>query len=418
VELKTLIAWCDLNLFPFIFHTILLTFNSQAVIVHPDDIHLLTKLRSCVVQQYYNHDANFYKVYVIDGDVMVFKRASLPNIDIPIIQQGTTHKRSFEDTLSTAISTSLTTVDISEEMSPVRKKTPPHGMFCSVEFDSQRPYPTISKFLGTDEVGGVEVERSKLDASSTQSTVRTMTTPCKQSVIGGTDTTNNITITPSLSTSDCNMTPSSWKLNTVAASPLTISSARSTNSSKPCKHKKGQNNNINNNTTSTPIDTQTIIDTECSDESKTTCTNITNTHENNNNITATNTTASICCTDSDLNAQDIESHMTAFRASAAAIQDEFGLSLFGFDVIIPTSVAPYAMSPSDSLDNSVHSNYSTQSTQSDIINTTTQAPQIVVIDVNYFPSYKEVKDFPSRLKGFLRKVANEGRKNDTTSEMR
>jgi inositol-1,3,4-trisphosphate 5/6-kinase / inositol-tetrakisphosphate 1-kinase len=49
------------------------------------------------------------------------------------------------------------------------------------------------------------------------------------------------------------------------------------------------------------------------------------------------------------------------------------LSLFGFDAIVPA----------DGEDSSV----------------------ILVIDVNYFPSYKEVPDFPSRLKKYLWRLA-------------
>eukprot|EP01034_Spumella_vulgaris_P028628 gene28628-35517_t len=139
--------------------------HKMVVIVHPDDIHLLGKLRSCVVQQYYNHDGNLYKVYVIDSDVMAFKRASLPNIDIS--SHSTSSKRSFADTnTSTAsptstsmdLSTSLTTVDICEDIScSLRKKKSSHGMFRSVEFDSRQQYPTLLKFLGTEDSVAVKV---------------------------------------------------------------------------------------------------------------------------------------------------------------------------------------------------------------------------------------------------------------------
>ena len=67
-----------------------------------------------------------------------------------------------------------------------------------------------------------------------------------------------------------------------------------------------------------------------------------------------------------------------FRATAAAIRNEFGLTLFGFDAILPVQ----------------HSN------SADLCGTGAAA-EVVVIDVNYFPSYKEVCDFPHRLKRFL-----------------
>lgn len=34
----------------------------------------------CIVQQYYNHDEVLYKAYVIDEDVMVYRRPSLPDL--------------------------------------------------------------------------------------------------------------------------------------------------------------------------------------------------------------------------------------------------------------------------------------------------------------------------------------------------
>jgi hypothetical protein len=61
-----------------------------------------------------------------------------------------------------------------------------------------------------------------------------------------------------------------------------------------------------------------------------------------------------------------------FEESAAAIRAEFGLSLFGFDAIVPRTGRCGDSSGG-----------------------------VTVIDVNYFPSYKEVRDFPARLRRFL-----------------
>ena len=65
-----------------------------------------------------------------------------------------------------------------------------------------------------------------------------------------------------------------------------------------------------------------------------------------------------------------------FVSIASALRTEFGLSLFGFDVIIPNIGTGAQGSGSD---------------------------DYVVIDVNFFPSYKEVEDFPSRLRKYLRR---------------
>jgi hypothetical protein len=79
-----------------------------------------------------------------------------------------------------------------------------------------------------------------------------------------------------------------------------------------------------------------------------------------------------------------------FASIAQEISSEFGLSLFGFDVIVP--LKPNA-SPSPDTTMAFHdSNLDEHS-------------RFVVIDVNFFPSYKEVKDFPSRLRSFLREKA-------------
>jgi hypothetical protein len=66
-----------------------------------------------------------------------------------------------------------------------------------------------------------------------------------------------------------------------------------------------------------------------------------------------------------------------FEESAAAIRAEFGLSLFGFDAIVPRQGRCGGSGSGDG------------------------ASGVTVIDVNYFPSYKEVRDFPARLRRFL-----------------
>ena len=99
----------------------------------------------------------------------------------------------------------------------------------------------------------------------------------------------------------------------------------------------------------------------------------------------------------------------AFEAAALAIRREFGLSLFGFDAIVPsrptssarnqeTHAAAYGTGASEL--NSVANGH--VASQGGCKNCASAAPEIVVIDVNYFPSYKEVRDFPTRLKRFLR----------------
>ena len=68
-----------------------------------------------------------------------------------------------------------------------------------------------------------------------------------------------------------------------------------------------------------------------------------------------------------------------FRRAAREISERFGLSLFGFDVIIPI-----------------------QNNSSSVPEEQEGGAKLVVIDVNFFPSYKEVPDFPRRLRSLLR----------------
>ncbi len=124
------------------------------------------------------------------------------------------------------------------------------------------------------------------------------------------------------------------------------------------------------------------------------------------------------------NQAEIDRHLPAFRAAATAIAAEFGLTLFGFDVLIPLpsdpasevdrqvdsgSIAPFVLSRDSSVASSNSSDDNSNTRRVDggrsARAATTASPQLVVIDVNYFPSYKDVKDFPARLRAFLRHKA-------------
>lgn len=97
------------------------------------DISILRNHKPCVMQQYYNHDGNFYKVYVVGEDVMVYRRPSLPNLD----------------------DSSLVTAGIK-----------------SVEFDSRYDYPTLDAFMKRrreDEVMHNPVGSSSIADSCSQS---------------------------------------------------------------------------------------------------------------------------------------------------------------------------------------------------------------------------------------------------------
>lgn len=138
-----------------------------------------------------------------------------------------------------------------------------------------------------------------------------------------------------------------------------------------------------------------------------------------------------------------------FLATAAALKTKFGLTLFGFDVIIPITThieklsddvnrncreetyyetneshskqARYRYSqeidPSSPTSKESSTQVSTaESTLEDtdvddmdrehtILSPSLEDKRIMIIDINYFPSYKEVNDFPLRLRKYLRKLS-------------
>jgi hypothetical protein len=93
---------------------------------------------------------------------------------------------------------------------------------------------------------------------------------------------------------------------------------------------------------------------------------------------------------------------------AAALSEAFGLTLFGFDCIIPviptaTPVAPENAPPNrDDTGNTIHHDSDSDSDRS---SGGYYPSHIEIIDVNFFPSYKEVEDFPVKLKAYLRRRA-------------
>ena len=84
--------------------------HSMAVITHPSGLEHVVDRAPCLFQEYANHNAVLYKVYVLGDFVSVYKRRSLPNLPSQISKQPV------------------------EDASVV------------VEFDSQRPYPRLRDF--------------------------------------------------------------------------------------------------------------------------------------------------------------------------------------------------------------------------------------------------------------------------------
>ncbi|EWM20582.1 hypothetical protein Naga_101460g1, partial [Nannochloropsis gaditana] len=81
------------------------------------------------------------------------------------------------------------------------------------------------------------------------------------------------------------------------------------------------------------------------------------------------------------------------QQAARLLQGAFQLQLFGFDVIVPT----YGEGEREGDEGGREGGWEAE---------------LVVVDVNFFPSFKEVEDFPARLRAFLRERAG-GRRGGT-----
>jgi hypothetical protein len=238
--------------------------------------------KPCIIQQYHNHNGVFYKVYVIDEDIMVYRRPSLP--DLPALNGVNKNIR-------------------------------------SVSFDSRYCYPKLENFIREDE-----------------------------------DTAADI-----CSGNDEN--PKQWK-----------------NKTAPVVHqKKKVKSTLNGGGSGVQelgVGPVPLLSSEVTEEEV---------------IYGTAFPFFILLF---LNPSVAE----LFVRTASELRKTFGLTLFGFDVIFPAD----AVAVTEEDDAGSHEKKSTIETVD-----FSQSRKLMVIDVNYFPSYKEVKDFPDRLRSYLRKLSFE-----------
>jgi inositol-1,3,4-trisphosphate 5/6-kinase / inositol-tetrakisphosphate 1-kinase len=80
------------------------------------------------------------------------------------------------------------------------------------------------------------------------------------------------------------------------------------------------------------------------------------------------------------------------RPIVDALRQAFHLELFGFDILITTNPQH---------DNNNNGNINNNNTRSGNTNITNTNKMMLVVDVNYFPSYKEVSNFPTLLAQYL-----------------
>jgi hypothetical protein len=249
--------------------------------------------KPCIIQQYYNHNEKFFKVYVIDNDVMVYERSSLPNLYL--------HDN--------------------------------HHVLKSVAFDSRQDYPTIKDFICTD-INHIHHNQYQQHH-------------------------DNIEMEQKSKVHDSIHSESSSDINSSYNIATSGIEQEKNIGRKFSPTQKGKNSRFN--PTFNPAFNATSESNNC-------------------------------------NVVKLPVAYDRFRETAKVIKQEFGLTLFGFDVIVPIN---------DNIDdNGVEDYIDGYSSSSSNIRSNSQDPTIMVIDINYFPSYKEVIDFPSRLRRFLRSKAN------------
>lgn len=143
----------------------------QVVLVSEKDVSLVTF--PALVQQYCNHDEQFYKVYVLDSDVMVYKRKSLPNLSTLSQSKScgsSNNKRArLADGTSSSSSSSLASTTVSASSSSSSSSS-----LRSVVFDSRQSYPTLENFQLRDGAAAL------IDSSARQSSQQLFEPPSLQ----------------------------------------------------------------------------------------------------------------------------------------------------------------------------------------------------------------------------------------------
>lgn len=256
------------------------------VIVKENDLPMLVK--PGILQQYHNHHGNFYKIYVIDHEVMIYCRPSLPDLNIN------------------------------------------EASIRSLAFDSRYNYPTINDFRVSPSVPS----SSSSSSSSSQ---------------------DNSSLIPSSSSS-------------------LVNSISSTNQTNDIPNKIIQETSINNDQ---QINKQSFYSWKLTSTTNSNEPIHEPIHEPINEIINDQSISHQEPSLSSMNIVHCPNELRIFEDSialtASLLRQELGLTLFGFDMILPQE---------------------------------TSSSKLSIIDINYFPSYKEVIDFPTRLRKYLWNLTN------------
>jgi hypothetical protein len=400
--------------FPFICKPIIACGHSLAhtfaVIVHTKDLHLLLE-RDWILQEYLDHGNVFYKVYMIDQTITYYQRTSLPDLaSVPCDQQS------------------------------------------SLIFDTQKSYPTLNMFLRNQDTSNDNNSNNNSSNSNTNDTfpVQINTTAPHNiernnhtsTLLSSPTTTAAAALPQAIPTVTDAIASPSWKIPTQPIhSPIIIS------------------------TTTTPPNASSMLDTSSTKDIpillptpplKDSVDSITSNEKDFK--------SELCHTKSPSHQQQQQQSKRQklkqqkqqqkqqkreekFKETAQLIAQHFQLSLFGFDVLIVSNLSPSTNASSSSSSSSTQSSRRSSNQplkQSDQLspqisldhvclataegeeeeleedddnnNEEEEEEEIYVVDVNYFPSYKELGDFPTRLRNYLYKLAEKSQQQRIKSQ--
>lgn len=349
----------------------------------------------CIIQEYWDHSATFYKVYVIDGDVMVYRRPSLPDIQ-QMSKKYSLRSVSFDsryayptqedfiipnskaeshlitnhvplDHSSHHLSSSsenflaLSLVSHHQSQSPCMR-TPLSHFSCSEEFltfPDEIPcndIHSVSTSSASSSCHDIQFEDPFLRSASPSS--HSSSTSSTPHVIHPNSALNPSEIARDQLSHDSEDDAESWHFGYVHQTP--------NRGLKPgASPKKEMHSFVDHSSLHHPSSQSSPVSL---------------------NFEKSNQTSKY--PNDQLIPEQATCHQDRFQEIASHLKDGFGLSLFGFDVIIPYQY------PSMQSHNTISYDHD---------KTIKTKNEFVIIDVNFFPSYKEVSDFPSRLRTMLRK---------------
>ena len=317
----------------------------------------------CLLQEYANHGEKLFKVYILGDSVWVFSRDSLPNLpgrEIFEQFQSSRDDEEIDDCESPAVAeAAVIRPQCSSLLSKKRRQRTesyveferPAGSRCYVEFNSQRPYPKLSDF-------GLTSSRDALANNCDNEEP-------------------SISHNDSIKHEGSGMPEEEQRKKQRCEDKSSVTGRRAL-------HREGEH---------------------CQESSTPLMRKI----QKNTTITTIKRRS-----DSD----DLARFVTKdeLEPVTTALRNAFGLELFGFDVLVKhnSSTNPKRRrkknSPDlvlDSSDDSINNDGDCATVNDD--DNVNDDREILVVDVNYFPGYKEVPNFPSLLAQYLTQKAVESR---------